>query len=71
MLRFFFLSKDSHLHHASICKPLTPTKQAATFRDHHEVDTLDEAIAIENANPYGNAAAIYTMSGQTALETEP
>ncbi|CAE7272859.1 ALDH6A1 [Symbiodinium natans] len=35
-----------------------------------EVDTLDEAIAIENANPYGNAAAIYTMSGQTALETE-
>ena len=36
-----------------------------------EVDTLEEAIAIENANPYGNAAAIYTMSGQTALETEP
>mmetsp|Transcript_10954 Transcript_10954/g.26383 ORF Transcript_10954/g.26383 Transcript_10954/m.26383 type:complete len:509 (+) Transcript_10954:33-1559(+) len=35
-----------------------------------EVDTLEEAIAIENANPYGNAAAIYTMSGQTALETE-
>mmetsp|Transcript_3268 Transcript_3268/g.5867 ORF Transcript_3268/g.5867 Transcript_3268/m.5867 type:complete len:229 (-) Transcript_3268:282-968(-) len=35
-----------------------------------EVDTLDEAIAIENASPYGNAAAIYTTSGQTALETE-
>lgn len=35
-----------------------------------EVDTFDEAVAIENANPYGNAAAIYTMSGQTALETE-
>eukprot|EP00438_Fugacium_kawagutii_P029849 Skav200975 [mRNA] locus=scaffold448:806930:807880:- [translate_table: standard] len=34
------------------------------------VDTFDEAVAIENANPYGNAAAIYTMSGQTALETE-
>ena len=32
---------------------------------------MEEAIAIENANPYGNAAAIYTMSGQTALETEP
>ncbi len=28
--------------------------------------TLDEAIAIENANPYGNAAAIYTSSGQVA-----
>jgi len=34
-----------------------------------QVDTFDEAVAIENANPYGNAAAIYTMSGQTALET--
>eukprot|EP00435_Cladocopium_sp_Y103_P069166 s1261_g32.t2 len=30
-----------------------------------EVDTFDEAVAIENANPYGNAAAIYTMSGCT------
>jgi malonate-semialdehyde dehydrogenase (acetylating)/methylmalonate-semialdehyde dehydrogenase len=29
-------------------------------------DTLDEAIDIENANPYGNAAAIYTSSGGTA-----
>ncbi len=28
--------------------------------------TLDEAIAIENANPYGNAAAIYTSSGGVA-----
>lgn len=28
--------------------------------------TLDEAIAIENANPYGNAAAIYTTSGLVA-----
>lgn len=28
--------------------------------------TLDEAIAIENANPYGNAAAIYTSSGKVA-----
>jgi malonate-semialdehyde dehydrogenase (acetylating)/methylmalonate-semialdehyde dehydrogenase len=28
--------------------------------------TLDEAIAIENANPYGNAAAIYTSDGGTA-----
>jgi len=30
------------------------------------VNTLDEALAIENANPYGNAAAIYTSSGATA-----
>ncbi|MDA8016260.1 MAG: CoA-acylating methylmalonate-semialdehyde dehydrogenase [Thermoanaerobaculia bacterium] len=28
--------------------------------------TLDEAIAIENANPYGNAAAIYTSTGGAA-----
>lgn len=28
--------------------------------------TLDEALAIENANPYGNAAAIYTTNGGTA-----
>lgn len=29
-------------------------------------DTLDDALAIENANPFGNAAAIYTTSGATA-----
>jgi malonate-semialdehyde dehydrogenase (acetylating)/methylmalonate-semialdehyde dehydrogenase len=28
--------------------------------------TLDEAFAIENGNPYGNAAAIYTSSGKVA-----
>jgi malonate-semialdehyde dehydrogenase (acetylating)/methylmalonate-semialdehyde dehydrogenase len=28
--------------------------------------TLDEALAIENAGPYGNAAAIYTSSGLVA-----
>ena len=28
--------------------------------------TLDEALKIENANPYGNAAAIYTSNGGTA-----
>ena len=27
------------------------------------VDTVDQALAIENANPYGNAACIYTTSG--------
>ena len=30
------------------------------------VKTLDEALAIENANPYGNAACIYTTSGAVA-----
>jgi len=30
--------------------------------------TLDEALAIENGNPYGNAAAIYTSSGLVAQE---
>jgi malonate-semialdehyde dehydrogenase (acetylating)/methylmalonate-semialdehyde dehydrogenase len=30
------------------------------------VKTLDEAIAIENANAYGNAACIYTTSGAVA-----
>ncbi len=29
-------------------------------------DTLDQALDIENANPYGNAAAIYTTSGGVA-----
>ncbi len=30
------------------------------------VDTLDEALKIENTNPYGNAASIYTGNGGTA-----
>ncbi|PIE20259.1 MAG: methylmalonate-semialdehyde dehydrogenase (CoA acylating) [Proteobacteria bacterium] len=29
-------------------------------------DTIDDAIAIENANPYGNAAAVFTSSGRLA-----
>jgi malonate-semialdehyde dehydrogenase (acetylating)/methylmalonate-semialdehyde dehydrogenase len=29
---------------------------------------MDEAIAIENANPYGNAAAVFTQSGGIARE---
>ena len=28
--------------------------------------TVDEALAIENANPYGNAASVYTQSGGIA-----
>jgi malonate-semialdehyde dehydrogenase (acetylating)/methylmalonate-semialdehyde dehydrogenase len=27
------------------------------------VDTLDEALAIENASPYGNAASVFTQNG--------
>ena len=30
------------------------------------VDTLDEAISIINANPYGNGTAIFTNNGATA-----
>ncbi len=35
-----------------------------------KVATLDEAIAIENANPYGNAASIFTTSGAVARTFE-
>lgn len=31
-----------------------------------KVDSWEEAIAIENANPYGNAACIYTERGANA-----
>ena len=34
------------------------------------VDSLDEALAIENASPYGNAASIYTRDGATAAYFE-
>ena len=30
------------------------------------VDNLEQAIAIENANPYGNASSVYTTSGEVA-----
>ena len=30
------------------------------------VDNLDQAIALENSNPYGNASAVYTTSGDVA-----
>lgn len=30
------------------------------------VPTVDDAIALINANPYGNGAAIFTSSGSTA-----
>lgn len=31
-----------------------------------EVDTLDDAIKLINANPYGNGTAIFTTNGATA-----
>jgi malonate-semialdehyde dehydrogenase (acetylating)/methylmalonate-semialdehyde dehydrogenase len=31
-----------------------------------QVDTLDDAIAMVNANPYGNGTAIFTDSGSAA-----
>jgi malonate-semialdehyde dehydrogenase (acetylating)/methylmalonate-semialdehyde dehydrogenase len=34
------------------------------------VDTLDQALAIENASPFGNAASIYTRDGATAAYFE-
>ena len=34
------------------------------------VNTLEEALAIENASPYGNAASIYTTSGAVARHFE-
>jgi malonate-semialdehyde dehydrogenase (acetylating)/methylmalonate-semialdehyde dehydrogenase len=30
------------------------------------IDTVDEALAIENANPYGNAASVFTQNGGMA-----
>lgn len=34
------------------------------------VDTLDQAIALENTSPYGNAAALFTSSGAAAAHFE-
>ena len=34
------------------------------------VQTLDEALAIENASPYGNAASLFTSSGAAAAHFE-
>ena len=31
-------------------------------------DNIDEAVQIENASPFGNAAAVYTQNGATARE---
>ncbi|MBO0867906.1 MAG: CoA-acylating methylmalonate-semialdehyde dehydrogenase [Micromonosporaceae bacterium] len=50
------------------------TPQADAYRDEIfgpvlsvlRVSTLDEAVALVNANPYGNGAAIFTASGEAA-----
>ena len=34
------------------------------------VDTLDEAIALTNANPFGNGTGIFTQSGAVARKFE-
>ncbi len=31
-----------------------------------QADTLDDAIALVNANPYGNGTAVFTRSGAAA-----
>src|SRR5689334_22663805 len=50
------------------------TAEMAAYRDEifgpvlvvTRVDTLDEAIALINANPYGNGTAVFTSSGEAA-----
>jgi malonate-semialdehyde dehydrogenase (acetylating) / methylmalonate-semialdehyde dehydrogenase len=57
---------------ATVIDHVTPDMSVATEEIFGPVisimrtNTLDEAIAIENANPYGNAAAVFTQSGGTA-----
>ena len=36
-----------------------------------KAETLDEAIALVNANPYGNGTAIFTSNGATARKFNP
>ncbi|NOT74176.1 MAG: CoA-acylating methylmalonate-semialdehyde dehydrogenase [Cyclobacteriaceae bacterium] len=51
---------------------VTPTMSVATEEIFGPVisimrtNTVDEALAIENANPYGNAASVFTQSGGVA-----
>ncbi len=35
-----------------------------------KADTLDDALAIVNSNPYGNGTALFTQSGATARKFE-
>ena len=64
--------EGGHYVGATLIDGITPEDECATDEIFGpvlsvlRVDTLDEALAIENANPYGNAACIYTTSGATA-----
>ena len=57
---------------ATVIDHVTPDMSVATEEIFGPVisiirtQTLDEALSIENANPYGNAASVFTQSGGTA-----
>ncbi len=67
-------AKGGYFLGASIIDRATATHEAARDEIFGPVltiircKTLDEALAIENANPFGNAAAIYTGSGRAAQQ---
>jgi malonate-semialdehyde dehydrogenase (acetylating)/methylmalonate-semialdehyde dehydrogenase len=54
------------LDHCTMDMPCTTEEIFGPVISIVRVKTLDEALAIENANPYGNAACIYTSSGAVA-----
>ncbi len=54
------------LDHCTLDMPCTTEEIFGPVISIVRVKTLDEAIAIENANPYGNAACVYTSSGAVA-----
>ena len=54
------------LDHCTLDMPCTTEEIFGPVISIVRVKTLDEAIAIENANPYGNAACVYTTSGAVA-----
>lgn len=54
------------LDHCTVDMPCTREEIFGPVLSIVRVKTLDEAIAIENANPYGNAACVYTTSGAVA-----
>ncbi|MBX7137064.1 MAG: CoA-acylating methylmalonate-semialdehyde dehydrogenase [Oligoflexia bacterium] len=65
-------SKDGYYIGPSIIDNAPPSHESACDEIFGPVltivrcDTLEQALQIENANPYGNAAAIYTGSGEAA-----
>lgn len=54
--------------HSSAAEPAVREEIFGPVLSVVETESLDQAIKIENASPYGNAAAIYTTSGLHALE---